>query len=383
MAEYVSAPITEIPDDLLQRVLDRLADVFPGWQASEANLDYWLAEGFAQIAAQIAEGASDVPPAIFRYFGANLIGLPPRDALPASGLTTWTLIDSAGHTIPEGTTVTFDGVVFQTIADVVVPAGQSTAVNVFVQAFDPGEDGNALTGTGDLIDLLDFIDAVELEGPTGNGSDAEADADYLDRLAGELRLLTPRPILAREFAIIARRVAGVTRATAIDTYKPGPPWSGTAADPAAERTVTVAVCDEDGQPVAPTVRTTVKTMLESLREANFVVYVIDPAYTSVNVAVSVAARDGFDAASVQADVEAALASYLNPATWGAHDFGDGEFWTNDTQVRYLDVAHVVLGVQGVRKVNSLALNGLSAGADVTLTGPVGLPTPGTLSVTVA
>jgi uncharacterized phage protein gp47/JayE len=61
---------------------------------------------------------------------------------------------------------------------------------------------------------------VTLDAPTAGGVDAESDADYLDRLHELLTLLAPRPILPNDFAVLARTVAGVGRATAIDLYNP-------------------------------------------------------------------------------------------------------------------------------------------------------------------
>jgi hypothetical protein len=51
---------------------------------------------------------------------------------------------------------------------------------------------------------------------SAGGVDAENDIAYRDRLAAELTLSSPRPILPDDFAILARNVTGVTRALAVN-----------------------------------------------------------------------------------------------------------------------------------------------------------------------
>jgi hypothetical protein len=159
-----------------------------------------------------------------------MMGLPPQDATPASVYSTWTLIDTLGHTIPAGTHVGISDAAgninaFLTLVDVVVSAGSSAtpAGSVQLQAVTPGLAASGLGGVGvaaQLIDTLDFVSTVVLSTATAGGLDAEDDATYLDRLQRKLRLLSTRPILPSDAAILARDVAGVYRAVAIDGFNP-------------------------------------------------------------------------------------------------------------------------------------------------------------------
>lgn len=366
---YVSAPIEVEAEAFEQMAYEYLQARIPGWEPAEGNLDVWLIQAFAQIAAQVAETASDVPTAIFRYYGANVVGLPPQDATAATGTVTFAARDTDGHAIPAGTTigVQVDGTwhAFETSRDAEILAGTAAAAGVSVIAVETGSQGTGLGGSASPLDPLDWISSVAFDAPTTGGLDAEPDDEYLARLVSELALLTPRPILPEDFAVLALRVNGVDRAVALNGYDPADAtWAN-------ERMVAVAVVDESGGKVSAETLAAVKNSLEALREVNFVVNVIDPTYTDVSVAFQVTVWPDFDTAAVVANVKSALAAYLSPANWGQPNYGERRAWVNEPKVRYLEVAQVVNGVEGVRYVESLTVNGGTA--DLALAGPAPLP----------
>src|SRR5579871_5537388 len=128
---YIDIPITVDQDTLAQDAYDYLQTVLPGWAPNPGNLEVWLIEAIARLVAVVGTVASAVPKSIFRWFGANLVNVPPVDAAPATTTTTWTVKDTAGYTIPDGTQVAIpDGgdnlIPFQTIGDVIIPPGSST-----------------------------------------------------------------------------------------------------------------------------------------------------------------------------------------------------------------------------------------------------------------
>lgn len=380
MAEYVSYPLEADPDALAQEAFDYIAARIAGWQPSPGDPLTIALESFAQIAAELIEVASDVPTAIYRYLGASLFALPPVEASRAAGTSTWTMRDDAGYTIPAGTVVGIPAagdqlVGFETVADVVVPPGSTTtaAGEVALLAVEAGAAGSGLTGPVTLIDSLAFVTGVALVGQTTGGVDAESDADYLDRLTAELRLLSPRPILPEDFAVMARRVSGVERATAVDGYNPA---DGTTDN---ERMVTVAVVDAAGQPVSTATRNAVDALLQAEREVTFIVHVIDPTYTAVDVTFTATALPGFDPADVEARAEAAVADYLSPANWG-RTASTGATWLNRPIVRYLEVAEIINRVDGVDYIDALTVE--AGTVDVPLTGVVPLPTAGAIAGTV-
>lgn len=383
MAEYIEPPITTEPDDLAEDAFAYLEDAIPGWLPAPGNLETWLVEANAQLAGELMDVASAVPTSIFRYYGETVLGLPPNEAQSATGTTTWTARDAAGYTIEAGTLVGIAAagdelLPFEVQSETVIAPGATTATGVIVVAVDPGTEANGLTAAPEVIDPLDWVASIVLTGvpaATAGGVDEESDADYLDRLHELLGLLAPRPILPNDFAVLARTVAGVGRSTAIDLYNPGPPVATNV-----PRCVTVVVAGATGQPVGAGVKASVDTLLQSLREVNFLVFVIDPTYTAIAVTFTFTTYPTYTPATVEAAAEAAVADYLSPANFGRPPYGDDPgVWIADTKVRYLEVAEVVNRVEGVWYVASLTVNGGTA--DVVLAGPGPLPTPGAINGT--
>jgi hypothetical protein len=197
----------------------------PGWKPYSGELDDWLGRVFAGIQASLSELASDVSTQIYRYFGANIVNVQPNDATPAVGTITITVQDVNGpYVIPAFTQMSFPDASgqlqgFETTTDVTVPNGSTTATSVFVQAMTPGSLGNGCSGSGDLDSTgITFVTALTLSAPTANGTDAESDADYLNRLTSLFTTLTPTPITPVDFTVIAATQAGVGRAFTLPTF---------------------------------------------------------------------------------------------------------------------------------------------------------------------
>lgn len=379
MAEYIRSPVPQDPDELLALMYDYLRTNISGWEPSDGNLDVLIMEIMSQIGAQTGEVASDTQTDIFRWFGANLVGIAPEEATAATGLTTWTMIDNAGYTIPAGTNIALDNagelISFQTVSDVVISPGSTSAAGVDIIAVEGGTDGNDLSGTAQLLDPLDYVATITTDAATSGGTDDEEDDVYLDRLADEFRILAPRPILPDDFAVLAKRIAGVERATAINGYNPADSTYNN------ERMVTVAVVDEDGAAVSAPTKAAVDTFLQDQREANFVVNVIDPTFTVVNVSFTAVAWPDWTPADVEAAAEAAVSNYLDPANWGQPPTSEERAWVNTTKARYLEIAQAINAVEGLNYITALTVNGGTS--DVTLSGVAPLPTIGTISGTVS
>lgn len=387
MAEYLDIPFESDPDALAEIAFDYLINSIPAWAPSEGNLDVWIIRSIARVASEVQEMASAVPTTIYRYAGAKLFNVPPIEAVPAQGATTWTMRDSAGYTITDGTLVgiraTGDNLIpFQTLGDVVVPAGSTVtaAGGVIIEAVNPGADGNALIGTVELIDGIGFVSSIALVGQTTGGLDAESDDAYLNRLTLQLQLLAPRPIVPSDFAAMATDIAGVFRALALDGYDP---ITGTFDN---ERMVTIAAVDENGTAVSSQVKADVAALLEANREVNFVVNVIDPSYNVIDVTYTVRAEPGFtDASDLKSRVDAAVADFLSAATWGSPSSGDIIQWYNEDTVRYLSLADAINSVEGVRYIESLTLRlagGTMGTTDIVMDGAAPMPQAGVITGTV-
>lgn len=394
MTEYITVPIEVDPSEVIQLAVTAIQTAYPGWDPNSGNLDAWILMSFMSEACELREVASTVPDTIFRTFGAQVLGVQPIDDNEASADTTWTAQDNLGYTISEGTQVgvraTGDELVpFEVMTDVTIPPGQTTTQpgEVAIQAIEAGAFGSGLGTAGgpvELIDPLDWVVSITLVSPTTGGVDAEEDPVYLNRLAALAELLTPRPILPNDFAVLARSIAGVARATAIDGYNPVDQTSNN------ERMVAVAVIDAAGNPQDTITKNAVDEYLEGLREVNFVVNIIDPTYTTIDVNVTVHPLVGFDPTAVQGDVTTAIQAFLDPANWGrdpfATDIEQDPTWNNINVVRLYELSqaiNIVSGVDYIVILQDRKSGGTFASTDITMTGVAPLPKSGAIAVTMS
>lgn len=388
MPDYVSIPLETDADALAQLAFQYLQDNIPGWTPNDPNLEVIMIESLAPLAAEDRDVASDITTEVFKYWGAKVVELPPEDAQPAQALSTWTVADDAGYTIVAGTVVGMtnaDGelVAFEVRDDVVIAPGDTVtaAGEVVLVAVEDGTQGNNLNEPVEMIDSLDFVTMIDLLAPTASGLDDEDEAAYLARLSDRLKLFTPTPITPEDFELVSRSFLGIERALALDLYDP----ATDTADPLtwdSERTVTVVVVDAAGEPVGAPTRTALENFLESLRETNFVVHVIDANYTDIDVDFTATAYPDADPAEVEAAAIDAINSYLSPAAWGQPPSGDQRLWRDQPEVRLFELATILNNVAGLDHVDTLTLNisGDPPGAaDVTLAGPAGLPHAGAVS----
>lgn len=381
MAEFIAPDIEPDPQAIELEIESFLQARWPNWTPADGNLETWLNAGYARIAAELAQLALDVPTEIFKLFGEKVIGLAPIKAAPSTAETTWTLSDTDGHTIPARTPVALvspDGdtvIGFQTVDDVVIAQGDSEATGVIIQAIKAGEAANLSTGPVNLIEALGFVadNGITLDTVPSGGVEEETGSDYTNRLASELQLLSPRPILPRDFEVLSRRVAGVERALALDLYDPDTETYDN------ERMVTVAVVDENGLALSSDVKDEVDALLEAQREINFIVHIIDPTFTAIDVTATVKVYETFDPDAVAGDVEAALAQYLSPANWGRPPFGESAAWIQQTVVRYQEIVTLINNIPGVNHYTALTVEGGTA--DITLSGAAPLTQAGTIAVT--
>lgn len=380
MAEdYIRYPVDVSPDTVAEEIVTHIRAAEDGWDPQPGGLDWLIIESFSHIAARVLADASEVREAAFRYAGLNLFQVPPIDAAHAMAITTWTVADSQGYTIPAGTIVSYrapggEPATFRTTQDHLVPAGETTVGGVQVTATEPGAAGNGLTGP-ELVDSIPFVTGITQAAATTGGEDGETDADYLARLPLEIEM-QKTPVRERDAALVAARVPGVGRAVAVSG------WDTITDATGQEKTLGLVVVDPTGQNCTSDVKDAVKAALEQLREVNFIFGVADPTRTTVDVAATVKGKEGYTPVDVEAGVQAALARWLDPTGWGAEFFAHvgPTGWDNTTTVRLFEAAAVLDRADGVDYVTAVTLNG--AAADVTLTGRVPLPTLGAVTITV-
>jgi hypothetical protein len=385
---YIDIPIETEPVDLADEAFSYVEAQVPGWLPSPGNLEAWVIEALSQIASELRELAGLVPDSIFQFFGESILGLPPYPAVAATGTTTWTAIDQAGYQVDAGTLVGItppgsgNTYAFEVVAAFTIPAGTQSIAGQEVRALEAGADASGITGTVEMLDTLDFIQTVTLDAATTGGQDPEPIDAYLDRLSDLLTLMTPRPILPQDFAILVERtIPGIARATAIDLYNPGPP-----VDSNCPRCVSVVLVDANGQPVSASIKQQADDKLQAEREVNFLTFILDPSYSSIDVAVTFVVWPGYTTTEVAGRVVSALTSYLSPGQWGLPPYTDTSAvgWINQTTVRYLELTEQVNRVDGVQYVVSLAfgITGQAQGTvDVVLPGVAPLPQAGTITAT--
>lgn len=224
---FIEFDIERDQSQMIADALDAIKTQFPAWVANEAHLEVALIEELARIASEATQAAGVVPEGIFREFGRELIQVAPIDGTLAGALVTITAVDNAGYVLPIGSKIgyrlTGDELrIFETTAEAVIAAGATQALNVPIKAIEVGTAYNAIASGSnyEMVDQVAWVLTVVSTSASSGGVDAETDQQYIDRLSEELTLMGPKPVHASEFAILARRTAGVYRATAIDGYDP-------------------------------------------------------------------------------------------------------------------------------------------------------------------
>src|SRR5215467_2829366 len=141
---YIDIPIDAAPSDLAEDAFAYIEGQIPGWLPSPANLEAILVEANAQLAGELRTLITLVPDAIFGYFGETVLGIPPYAATPATGTTSWTMIDDSGYTVPAGTVIAVtppastESYAFATLDDFAVANGQTIVRSISVEAVEAG-----------------------------------------------------------------------------------------------------------------------------------------------------------------------------------------------------------------------------------------------------
>jgi hypothetical protein len=403
---YIELELYADTDTLAGISLSYLQDAIPGWQARPGNIETVLLEANAQATSEAVDQASVVAPVAFAALGQSIYGIPQRAAVPAVADATFTFsADTPAVLVPQGAQLLVPhpagtGMVFTTDADMLAPQGGGT-LTVGVTALEPGAQPNGAFGASELVDDFDGITGITTTTAQG-GADAESDDEYIDRLAEQLTLLAPRPILPNDFAVMALAVPGVGRALAIDLYQPNTAAGGAGAprsDPNGAtnvpRCVTVAITAEDGAPADTALCQRVYTVLDNAREVNFLVYVIPAGeggvYTAIDVRATVRAYPGNLQTEVAAAAESMIRAWLDPAQWGTAP-GAGTStrtsvdWAYDTKARLYEAVDYLNRANGVFYVETVELKLSTSGtwgtADITLPGVAPMPAAGAVTITV-
>lgn len=363
---------------LAARGKQTMEEQVPGWRNAPGSIEDLQWDTIADVAAEQAETLKAELTGVFRSLGP-LAKTPPIEPVAASAVATFTLADTAGHTVEKGAVVglrdadnELQG--FTLPADLVVAPGASTGTAT-VLALEPGTSANGVAGKAELIQTPAFVTEVTLAESRG-GLEAESEDDYLDRLTDAFELQKPGPVIAADAARLALGIPGVYRATAVDNLKPSAADGGSGSEEAnVEKCVTVAVRGE-GADASAEVIAACDAVLQEEREVNFLFFVVKPHYMKIDVTTNVAAWPGFSLASVKASVEEALAVFLDPDNYAPDSTGNARRWKNEPILRQSDLFTAVMNVPGVRWCSALTFGkhgGALATTNVNLGGSSAVP----------
>jgi len=222
-------PIIPTTEQLVEKAIELLQEKYPNWKPNPASPEYRMFVAFAAIASQVAFLSQDVPEQIIQFVGAVVYRVQIRQAKHATVKSTWIAIDEAGHPIPAATKVYVTPVggspiAFEVKEESEIEAGHSEA-EVELVAVEPGEEGNGLNNTARVVtsEPLAWVDSIVLLGESSEGTAAESLEEYTQRILELAELISPRPILAPDFAAYVRLLVPgkqIARAVGLDEYDP-------------------------------------------------------------------------------------------------------------------------------------------------------------------
>jgi hypothetical protein len=341
---YIVVPIVTDDRALADEAIERLQALWPDWMPNDGDLEVVVLEQIAAFASDAADSAAQVPDAVFVAIAEELHGIQPRPGIQATSTVTFTTTDGETALIPAGTEVDIDGWAFTT--DVDATADPSVA-GVIITAVVPAADANGLTG--DLISMLSAITPVtqvSLDEPTAGGSDEESLIDFRDRAVLELQLQATTLTTTRDYELMALTQTYVGRVLAISDW--------------ANRQIVLYVVDPDGVYLTTSMKNQLLAFLNGYRETNWVVSVVDPQMSDIDVTYAVVIYPGSIPESVIAACDDVLENYLDPAEWG-QPLSQGEpvegKWLAEPAVRVNKIIDILGSAPGVNYVKSVTLAG--------------------------
>ncbi len=233
--------------------------------------------------------------------------------------------------VPAGTVAaTEDGLRFVTLEDAVF---RSLVADVPAQAEEIGRIYNVEAGAIRYLTVnLSGVESVTNPAAAEGGTDNETDAALLERYREHLR----RPISSgnkNHYIAWAKEVSGIGNVAVV------PIWNGPG-------TVKVIVAGPDKEPVGPETVSACAAHIEEERPIGAGVTVVSATAYSIDVEATVTLVDGHTAGEVQADLTAALKSFLEAMPYGEENL-----------VRYSRVLAMLLDCEGVEEYHSFTLNG--------------------------
>lgn len=377
---YIQLELMLDVDSLTLTGIEFMESAFEGWERNPGNPDTIMIEGAGQIAGEVYDQASQLPPEAVMQIGTSIYGIPAEEGSEATATATFTFDATAQPgLIDSGTPVSVphpagQNIPFNTVPDVLTTP--NTSITIDLIADEAGSAANGAFGNAELIDPVQGLDTIVVTEAVG-GTDPETAQAYLDRLSILLTTLTPRPVLPQDHAtLVSTHVPGVARATAIDLLCPGttsipnairdpnevayfsgktpsqsPPTANLTNEP---RCTTVAILADGGALPTQQLKQDAWNYLDANREVNFLNYVISPTLTTIEIQAEVHPYPGSTNADVIAAAKAMIKIWLSPDNFGTNPGSPtGQEWANDTLIRHdeaVDYLNRAAGVFWTRNV---------------------------------
>lgn len=355
------------PQEIFDAAVLELQTNLPSWVPREGNVEVLLLEALGLEVSESIFAINRLPAGVVEIL-LQLFGITRDNGAAPIAVLEFTMVDTAGYTIPTGTSARLalpgglTPIIFTTTMDLVIPAASSSGtVNATGDRFTDDANGTAAATPLELLDSIIAVDSVTFDSMNTNGRDPESTQDYFSRAVTRFARLTDTLVLPADFSNYALENPAIYRATALDN------WDGSGGAPGDDPGhITVAVYGNNAT-VSGGEKTALEADMEIRCEANLDVHIIDPTITPIDVTVQAKALSGYVLADVQTAIENALNEYLDPMNWP---------WS-DT-VRRFELVSLIDQVAGVDYVDTLT----TPAADVPLSGHATLVEPGTISVTV-
>lgn len=361
--------------DIAVAALQDAASRMPGVVFREGMTEVATVEALAVVTAEQVTAINRIPNATTEGL-VNLYGIVRDPGSPPRVSLLFTLIDTAGLTIPAGTEVVLDAgagqalVIFTTDVDLVIAAGVDTGTVAATGLVNTVALNGLPSGTGVLLRSAIPASSVVTSGAVAGGEEPETDDAWFARAVARFDRLTETLLKPGQFALAALEQPGVFRALGLNRYNPA---AGTGAPGDHPGHITVAVLGLGGVALTAGAKSDILAALEEGSgveaggAAHLVVHVIDAMVTAVAVTVTVVRKATATVAEVQAAVTEALGDYLDPDSWP---------WAA-TVYRHELIA-LVDGVAGVERVQSIDV----PAADLPLAGVAPLADAGVITVNV-
>jgi uncharacterized phage protein gp47/JayE len=369
LRSYVDLTLDDrTPQELFDEAIAAAATKLPGWNPREGHTAVVLIEALALVIWELIATLNRVPGAVadilFQLYGVT------RDTGTAPAVdVTFTLSDTAGHTVPAGTRLRLtlgngETVEFATDASLIVAAGASSGTVASTGETPTTEANGTAAGTAiTVLDAIAFVESAATASEVAGGTDPETTDEWRDRASQVLARLVNTLVLPGHFTAAVLEDTRVYRATSVDNYDPG--QVGNPGDHPGH--LTTYVLGSDGALLTAAIKDELFGVLDPKALANLAIHVADPTITPVDVTVTVVHKAGHDPATVEQAVTDALTAYLNPETWP---------WA--ATVRRNELIALIDGVTGVDYVDTLD----APAGDVALPGVANLADAGTLTITV-